>query len=101
MQWHTQAVNITTNLKVNIDFTLPALSVTNATTWKCHVDDSAKGRYDMILEQDILTELVLNLKFSEQVIEADDVPFKGYSTPMVNLGKYIFKDLNEGGIKPE
>ena len=65
------------------------------------MDDSDKGRYDMILEQDILTELVLNLKFSEQVIEADDGPFKGSSTPMVNLGTYIFKDLNEGGIKPE
>ena len=65
------------------------------------MDDSDKGRYDMILEQDILTELVLNLKLYEHVIEADVVHFKGYSTPMVNLGKYIFKDLNEGGIKPE
>ena len=65
------------------------------------MDDSAKGIYDMILEQDILIELVLNLKFSEHVIEADDVPFKGSSTPIVNLGTYIFKDLNEGGNKPE
>ena len=101
MQWHTQAVNITTNIKDNIDFTLPALSATNAATWKCHVYDSAKGRYDMILEQDILTELVLNLKLSEHVIEADDVPFKASSTPMVNLGMYIFKDSNEGEFKPE
>ena len=28
MQWHTQAGKITTNLKVNIDFTLPEISVT-------------------------------------------------------------------------
>ena len=44
MQWHTQAGNITTNLKVKVDFTLPELSATNAVTWKCHVDNSTKGR---------------------------------------------------------
>ena len=55
MQWNTQAVNITTNLKVKIDFTFPALSVTNVVTWNCHVDDYTKGRYDMILGRVILT----------------------------------------------
>ena len=49
MQWHTQAGNITTNPTVEVDFTLPALSVTNVVTWKCHVDGSAKGGYNMIL----------------------------------------------------
>ena len=71
MQWHTQAQNIITNLKVKVDFTLPALSATNVATWECQVDDSAKGRYDMILGKCVLTELVLNLKLSEHVIEAD------------------------------
>ena len=42
MQWKTKAGNITTNLKVNVYFTLPALSETNVVTWKCHVDDSDK-----------------------------------------------------------
>ena len=32
MQWHTQAVNITTNIKVKIDFTLTELSETNVVT---------------------------------------------------------------------
>ena len=32
MQWDTQAGNITTNLRVIIDFTLPALSTTNVVT---------------------------------------------------------------------
>ena len=76
MQWHTQDVNITTNLKVNIYFTLPTLSATNFVLWKCHVDVSAKGRYDMILVQDILTELRSSLKFFNHVIKADDGPFK-------------------------
>ena len=67
-------------------------------TWKCHVDDSAKGRYDMILGRDILTELGLHLKFFERVIEADVGSFKRSSTPIVDLGTYIFKDLNTGKL---
>ena len=50
MQWNTQAGNISTNLRVEVDFTLPALSANNAVTWKFHVDDSAKVSCDMILE---------------------------------------------------
>ena len=101
MQWHTQNINITTNFKVKVDFTLPALSATNAVMWKCHVDDSAKSRHNMILGQDISTELGLNLKSFEDIIEADDRLLKGSTTPMVNLGTYIFKYLNTGNITPE
>ena len=32
MKWHTQAGNITTNIKVKIDFTLTELSETNVVT---------------------------------------------------------------------
>ena len=55
----------------------------------------------MILGRDILTELGLNPKLSEHVIEADDGTFKGSTTPMVDLGKYGFKYLNTGNIIPE
>ena len=48
MEWNTQAESITTNLKVKVYFTLPTLSATNVVTWKFHLDDSAKGRYNMI-----------------------------------------------------
>ena len=54
MQRKTQAGNITTNYKVNISFTLPTLRATYGVMWKCHVDESAKGRYDMILCRHIL-----------------------------------------------
>ena len=101
MHWNTQAGNITTNLKVKIYFTLPALIATNFVTWNCHVYESVKGRCDMILGQDLLIELGLNLKFYEHVIEADYVTFNGYTTSMVYLGTYIFKDLNTGKITPE
>ena len=55
IQWQTQAENITTNLKVKADFTLTALSTTNDVAWKCYVDASTNGRYDMILGRDLLT----------------------------------------------
>ena len=70
MQWRTQAgTNISNNIKVKVEFTLHALSATNAMTWKCHVDDSTKGSYDMILGRDLFTELILNLKLSDHIIE--------------------------------
>ena len=55
MQWQTEAGSITTNYNIDVYFTLPALSVTNLVTWKCHVDDSSMGKYGMILGRDILT----------------------------------------------
>ena len=85
MQWHMQAGNITTNIKVQVDFTLPALSATNVVTWDFHVDDFAKGRYDMILGQYLITELKLNMKLSEYIIGSDNRPFKGFTTSMVDL----------------
>ena len=88
MQWHTQAGNINTNIKVNIYFTLSILSAMNVGTWKFHVNESTKGRYDMILERFLLTELGFNVKLSDHIIEADDGTFKGSTTPMVDLGAY-------------
>ena len=49
MQWHMQARNITTNITVKVDFILPALRSKHSMTCNCHVDDSAKGTYYMIL----------------------------------------------------
>ena len=62
MQWHMQAGNINTYLKVKTDFTLPKLSAMEIVMRNCHVDDSDKVRYDMILGRDLLTALGLNLK---------------------------------------
>ena len=89
-----QAVNITTNIKVKVDFTLPTLSTTNFVYWKSSVDDSDKGRYDIILGRYLLIKLGLNLKLSEHIIEDYDGPFKVYKTSMVYFGMYIFKYLN-------
>ena len=43
----------------------------------------------------------MNLKFSDQVIKSDARVFKGYITPMVDLGTYEFKYLNTRKITPE
>ena len=56
---HTRV--ITTNLKVMKDFTLHELSATEIATWNCHVNDSGKGIYGMILGRYLLIDLVLNL----------------------------------------
>ena len=64
MQKHAQVGNITTNMRVKIDFTLPELSAKIIVEWNFHVNDSTKVRYDIILGRYILTALVLNLKLS-------------------------------------
>ena len=101
MKWRTQDGNITTNLNVNADFTLPALSAKNVVTWKCPGNKSAKGRPEMILGRDILLELGLNLNVSDHIIESDGGSFIGDTAPMVDLVTCVFKDLNTGRIKPE
>ena len=92
MQWDTQAVNINTNLKVKIYFTLPERSAMKIMMWDCHVDDSTNDRYGMILGIDTLTGLRLNLKFSEHVIEAYDGPLKVSTSSMIYLITYQFKN---------
>ena len=62
-KWQTQAVNITTNQKVKVGFTLPDFRATKILTWNCHVGASTKIRYNMVLGRYILTVLVLNLVF--------------------------------------
>ena len=70
-------------------------------TWKYHVDDSSKCRYDMTFGRYLPTWLVSNFILSEHIIEADDGPLKGSTTLMVDLDAYISKDLNTGKIKSE
>ena len=82
-------------------FTLPKLSPAYVLTWNCHVDESTKGRYDMITRRDILTSLGLNLTLSDHAIESDYTAFKASTEATVDLGTYEFKYLNIGKITPE
>ena len=47
--------------------------------------------YDMIIEQDLSTDLGLNSEFSDHIIELADSPFEVSTTPMVDLGACEFQ----------
>ena len=51
------------------------------------MDESTTGRYDMILGRDLLTAMVMDLKFSGNVIHGGEVP---YSAPMVDVNNFYF-----------
>ena len=53
IQWKAQSVNIKTNRKVKIDFTLPEFSAMEIVMFNCDVDDSTKISYDMIMGREI------------------------------------------------
>ena len=88
-------------MKVRIDYNLPEFSATKIVMWECHMDESAKGRYDMILGRYILTEVVLNLKHSKHAIKSGDGPLKRSTAPMIDLVMQKFKDLDIGKITSE
>ena len=56
------------------------------------MDKSTKSRYIIILGRDLLKELGLDLKCSDHIISGDDVPFERCTSPMVDLGTYVFQN---------
>ena len=66
--WETQSGKFTTSNKVNVDFLLLEFSAAKIVTCKCHINESTNGRYNMILGRGLLTALVLDIKFSDNVI---------------------------------
>ena len=78
---------------MSVDPFLPEFSATKLVTWKCHVDESTTGRYNMILGRDLLTTLGLDLKFYENVIHSGEVPYNGCSAPMVDVNNDHFNIL--------
>ena len=54
-------------------------------TWKCHLNESNNGRYDMILGRDLLTSLGMDLKFSDNVMIGGEIPHEGCLATMVYL----------------
>ena len=93
--------NITTNLRIKIDFDLPEFSATKIVMWNFHVENSTKSRYGMILDRYLLILLRLDLKVSYCVINGSDGPFERCRAPMVNSGMHLFKILNKSKITPE
>ena len=99
--WETQCGKFTTSNKVNVDLCLPDFSATKIVKWKCHVDESTSGIYDMILGRYLLTALVLDLKFSDEVIIGGEGPYERRSSPMVDVRNYNFLSITDKTVKPE
>ena len=66
-------------------------------TRKCHIDEPTNGRYNMILGRDLITALGMDLKFSENVMNGGEGPYKGCSASMVDVNNYKFKFLTKKG----
>ena len=64
VEWTTQAGKMTTSAKANVGFALPQLHESKTVQASTHVVDKLAG-YDMIIGRDLLTELGIDLKFSE------------------------------------
>ena len=69
VKWIIQAGNLTTHFMVNIELSLPDISVMKIVAWECHVDNSTAGRYGTIIGRDLLTNLGIDLKGSTNTIE--------------------------------
>ena len=63
----TQYGKLTTSKKMSIFFFLLEFSATKIISFKCHIDNCVTGRYVMILGRYLLTALVLDLTFSENI----------------------------------
>ena len=99
--WETQSGKFTTSKKVNLDFCLPEFSATKIVTWECHIRESTNSRYDMILGRDLLTALVMDLKFSDNIIIGGEGPYEQFSAPMVDGSNYYFNSITDITVKPE
>ena len=80
---------------------LPEFSATNTVMWKFHAEESINSGYDMILVRDLLTELGLDIKFSDNTIIGGEVLYEGYLSTMVDISNYDFKYITDKIVKPE
>ena len=83
--WQTQGGNFTTNEMATVDFCLSELNATKIVTRKFHVKDSTEIRYNIFLGIDLITALVLDLKFSGNILVGGDGPHEGCLAPMADV----------------
>ena len=70
-------------------------------TYKCHVYDSAKGRYNMILRRDLLTNLGLEPKFSVFIVVGVKRLYEVYLAPTVDIRSCYYESLTNKNVKQE
>ena len=86
---------------VNMDLWLPEFNATQILMCTCHVDNYTEGRYNMILGRYLITTMVLDIKFSDNIIIDRAGTHEGFLAPMVDRNNYEFKILMDKTIKPE
>ena len=59
-------------------------------TWERQLDESVKGRYDMILVRDLLISLLFYLKLSKNIITGGGRTFEGCTTLMIDLSTHDY-----------
>ena len=77
VKWNTVAGTFSTNETAKVDFTLPELHEERLVTWKCHVTNGPMN-YNMIIGRDLLSELGIDILFSNNTVIWDhkQTPFK-------------------------
>jgi hypothetical protein len=92
-QWMTKGGLFSTNGICPIKFYIPEFSTQECAKWNFHVDDSkqvVKSCYDLILGCDLLEQLPLDIKFSDQTITWQEV-----TVPMKKIDQQDNQNINE------
>jgi hypothetical protein len=78
--WSTPAGDLSTKESCTAQILLPELQSSRGIEWKFHVAPSL-GNYDMIIGRDMLTDLGIDIRFSDNVISWDgaEMPLKEFS----------------------
>jgi hypothetical protein len=78
--WSTPAGDLSTKESCTAQILLPELQSSRGIEWKFHVAPSL-GNYDMIIGRDMLTDLGIDIRFSDNVIGWDgaEMPLKEFS----------------------
>ena len=89
--WKTMGGNFQTRRKARISFKMIEFSHNKVVNWTAHVDDQTKpelAKYDMIIGSDLLSELKIDLLYSQQQIVWDEI-----AIPMKNRGSISSEEL--------
>lgn len=76
VRWKTMGGTFLTQKKAIMKFKLPEFSETKTITWAMHVDelkDASQVQYDMIIGTDLMEAIGIDLRFSTNTIEWDNV----------------------------
>ena len=90
VNWTTKAGSFATTRQCVVSLKLPALHADKVITWNYYVDEQQSTHYDIILGRDVLTEVGIDLLFSERKIT-----WEGSSIPMGDPSLFKHKTIKQ------